>query len=212
MQNNNCSKLKKLLKLMLQVLPCVFWILLIFGFDLPYIAVITLICALIHELGHIVALCIMCGGFNLKTVANGLRLRAAPQISYKNEIIISAAGPVANLLMFTVLFPFYSYNEYLLSFGVINFMTAISNLLPIESYDGYRIISSSALLLGLGDGWINMLKKISFILISLFSFTALYFMKKLDAGYWIFFIFVAILIKTIKNDKNVFFARKNEKK
>ena len=40
-------------------------------------------------------------------------------------------------------------------------MTAISNLLPIESYAGYRIISSSALLLGLGDGWINMLKKIS---------------------------------------------------
>ena len=37
------------------LLPMLFWILMTFGFDKPYIAVLTFCAAMLHELGHILA-------------------------------------------------------------------------------------------------------------------------------------------------------------
>lgn len=206
MQNN--YSIKRCFQILLKLLPMLFWILLIFGFDLPYIAIMTLITAIIHELGHILATCKIIGNFKLKSAIGGLRLSTKIGISYKNEIIISASGPLANLFVFLLLLPFFKFNDYLLTFGIINLLTAFSNLLPIESYDGYRIILSFGMLFGFGDTFIGILQKLSFVLLSLLSFIALYLMKKADVGYWIFFIFIAILIKTITRDRNIFFTRK----
>ncbi len=208
----NVHYMNEWLKLLIKLLPMAFWILLILGFDLPYIAIMTLISSLIHELGHIAAISKTTVDFKLKSVIGGLRLKTVKPISYKKEIVIAIAGPMANLIVFCIFIPFYRHNDYLLSFGIINLLTALSNLLPIESYDGYRIILSTAMILGFSDTFINVMRKVSFILISSLSFAALYFMKRLDVGYWTFFIFIAILIKTIINDKKVFFARKREKK
>ena len=43
----------KFLKLISSILPPLFWGLIIFGFEEPYLAVTSLICAMIHELGHL---------------------------------------------------------------------------------------------------------------------------------------------------------------
>ena len=210
MQNN--KTIKNILKFVLKIFPIIFWILLIFGFDIPHVAVLTLVSALIHELAHILASALLCGGFRLNGAFFGFRLGTKKSMSYKAEILIAAAGPGVNLLMFMLLLPFYSVSDYILTFGVLNLLTAISNLLPVESYDGYRIIECTAGLLGAPQVFVRILQAVSFCLISIFCLVALYFMKNLDGGYWIFFIFLAILIKTVKNDKRVFFTRKNEKK
>ena len=38
-----------------EILPLLFWVLLLFGFDKAYIAVLTLLVALVHEVGHYIA-------------------------------------------------------------------------------------------------------------------------------------------------------------
>lgn len=199
-------------KIILKILPTVFWVLLIFGFDLPHIAIITLISAVIHESGHIIASYAVTKKLVLKSSVSGFRLKSKKNLSYKEEILIAAAGPLWNIIAFVILLPFCKSGSYLLDLGIINLFTAISNLFPIESYDGYRIIECTALMLGCGNRAIHLLRGVSFALLSLFSIIALYFMKMLDAGYWLYFIFAAILIKTVKNDKKVFFERKPEKK
>lgn len=210
MQHN--KPIKVTLKIMLKILPILFWILLIFGFDMPHVAALTLISAVIHECGHILASAALCGTFSIKATLGGFRLGAGRAMSYTEEIAVAAAGPGINLALFLLLSPFFGFSDYLLTFGIINLLTAISNLLPIESYDGYRIIECLGGLLGASDTFTRILQSVSFFLISLFCLAGLYFMKNLDGGYWIFFIFMAILVKTVKNDKRVFFARKNEKK
>ena len=37
-------------------LPLLFWALIMFGFDAPYIAILTIISAIIHEAGHLFAM------------------------------------------------------------------------------------------------------------------------------------------------------------
>ena len=210
MQNN--KSIVNTINIFLKILPAVFWVLLIFGFDLPHIAIITLISAIIHESGHIIAFSVITKTFVLRSAIDGFRLKSQKKLSYKEELLVAAAGPLANLLVFVVLLPFYESSNYLLELGIINIFTAISNLFVIESYDGYRIIECAALMLGFGNSALRVLKIISFASVSLFSIIALYFMKMLNAGYWLYFIFAVILIKTVKNDKKVFFERKQEKK
>ena len=50
---------KKICHLFEEVLTVLFWVLLIFGFDSPKIAVYTIISAFLHECGHLAALRIM---------------------------------------------------------------------------------------------------------------------------------------------------------
>ena len=104
MHNNNLSL--KTLKLLFKVLPILFWMLLLFGFDIPYIAVITLISAVIHELSHITASILLAGGFRFRGAVSGFRLALKNKTSYKAEILIAAAGPLSNLAVFLIIMIF----------------------------------------------------------------------------------------------------------
>lgn len=204
--------IKKVFSFLIGILPSAFWILLIFGFDLPYIAFLTVICAVIHEIGHIVAIYRITGRYKIKSRINGFRLSAERHLSYSEEMIIALFGPLANLLVFAALIPFYKMGgEYITTFGMLNLFTALSNLIPIENYDGYRI--AECLLLSASDSPLppRILKAVSFTLIVILTFLSLYFIKSFDGGYWIFFIFIAVLTKSIKNDKNIFSREKTRK-
>ena len=206
------TRIRKILRIFFGVLPILFWILLIFGFDIPYVAVITLLCAAIHELAHIAATLMLKDAFSFRGAFSGLRLSAKEQLSYKDEALIAAAGPMANFALFLSTLPHLHIGGYVAQLGIISFLTGISNLLPIEGYDGYRIIECVARMLGAGELFFRTLKALSFALICALTFFALYFMNRLDGGYWIFFIFITILIKSMKNGKKMVFERKREKK
>lgn len=210
MHNNNYSR--RTLKLLLRILPALFWILLIFGFDIPYIAVITLITAFIHEMSHIAATIFLKGGFRFGGAVSGLRLTPRGQLSYRDEILIAAAGPLSNFAVFLSTLPYIRTGGYVAEFGIISLLTGISNLLPIEGYDGYRILDCIASKFSFADRLSAALRRLSFALICIMTFLSLYFMKRLDGGYWIFFVFISILIKTVKKNQNIPFVRKREKK
>lgn len=198
---NNSKKLFVFLffRKLFKFLPSLFWIFLIFAFDTPSIAITTLICAVIHEAGHIIALYVLKKSGRISSSLTGLRISDFGVLRYGEELTVAAAGPAVNLLFFLFSLPFSNLaNGYIGIFGVINLLTAISNLLPIESYDGSRILRCLLSIFGREKTADVLSRVISFALCSLLCIISLYLMGKLDAGYFIFFVFLGILLKNMK--------------
>ena len=181
-----------------QTLTLLFWVILTFGFDTPDMAILTVSSALIHECGHFTAIYIFGkqNGATLYPDVSGFRIKAL-DMSYKEEAVSALAGPLVNLAIGIALLTL-SKNGYLYLFGVLNLMTAISNLLPIKGYDGYRALHSLISLLS-GDSlkFELCLCRVSFILSSALSFLSLYLILKINEGYWIFFVFFSTLLSEI---------------
>ena len=192
-------------------LTMVFWILIIFGFDLPYIAFLTLFAALIHEAGHLFAILLLSerGVSMPKSALSGFRIKNENS-SYSKEIIKAGSGPLINIIFFLIFntglgFP-PDISEYLKSFALINLLTAISNLLPVEGYDGYRILYAwISVIFSRPERALLALWYLSFFIIVIFSFISLYFMLKIGEGYWIFGVCICFLISVIsKKTKSTF--------
>ena len=178
-------------------LPSLFSVLLIFAFDSISIAVLTLCAAVLHELGHLTASLLIHKNVNLNGVFFGLRINIKELLSYREEIFVSSAGAGINLLTALAIFLLGKSSEYLMFFGIINLMTGLSNLMPIKSFDGYRILKAILNLKYDIDFTDKLTNKISFSVLTLLSFFSLYLISKLNTGYVIFFIFFTYLVKNI---------------
>ncbi len=187
-------------RLLFSVLAISFWGMLVYAFDTPFAANATLISALVHELGHTVA-------FTLLNEASsapvprlfGFKIYGNPSISYKNEIICAAAGPLANVALCIIALPILTVNtEAYRVFAVISIATGVSNLLPVKGYDGYRIICSAACLLGGNRIIINIIDAFSFLSMCVLTLVSLLFIAEFNEGYWIFTVFFCSLLSEIK--------------
>lgn len=181
-------------------LPLIFWLLLLYAFDEPLAATLTLLAAIIHEFGHqLCALCIQGGISDMRSTLYGFRIKKNANLSFINEFIIYAAGPLANVLaaLAGFLIPLSlceSANEYLHSFIVINLATAFSNILPIKGYDGYGMLSALMMHRNFSDTCFRVLSHISLFISAFVCILALYIMARIGDGYWIYGIFVFSLV------------------
>ncbi len=199
----------KLFSILLGTLPIVFWILLIFGFDEPHVAILTIITALIHEIGHLIAIAAVkkeCTSLPRADIS-GFRIDVK-NLSYKEEMLSSAAGPLTNLLLGLFLISFFD-SEYTLVFAALNIMTAISNLLPVRGYDGYRFLHALASHYSSSPERIEaVLEWFSFFFSAAMCLFSLYFILKIGEGYWIFAVFFSFLLAEIFNrQKHTFFEK-----
>lgn len=179
------------------VLPLFFWTFLIFGFDSPVVAVLTIIAAAVHELGHIL------GGAcadsaRVRAHLSGFRIRLG-SFGYERDIIALTAGPLANLAVYTVTLLFGgAMGGYVSLFGYVNLMTAVSNLLPAPGYDGYGIVKKLLEARESARGLI-LLERISFAVCALLTLLSLYLLLRYGEGYWIFGVFFLMLTGKIKD-------------
>lgn len=181
------------------VLPLLFWVFMIFGFDEAHIAILTILTALLHELGHIVAIIALRldRGGRLSAHISGFRIKKE-EAGYLADIIVLSAGPLANILLFTLSLPFGDALEgYISLLGEISLFTGLSNLMPLEGYDGYGILSRLLLISG-KIGGIIYLEYLSFSVSVLFTLISLYLLFFFGEGYWIFGIFFALMLGRIK--------------
>ena len=198
--------MKKIKSIVERILPMLFWILLMLAFDSPYITALTLLAAALHELGHIAVMVFLsCGEITIpKAVLSGLRLRPSRLISYKEEIFLAAGGPIINLAAFIFLTLYFGReNEYITVFAFLNLLTAISNLIPISGYDGYRIIHNLTLFKLGEEKSEKIMRFFSSGFTSLAVFFSLYLIMKIGEGYWIFSVFFAILVKDVLKMQNI---------
>jgi stage IV sporulation protein FB len=108
-------------------------------------AALVIISLLIHEAGHLLAarLC----GVRVKAIGlcvKGAYLRRKDSKRAGTELVIAICGPIASILMFLILQGDLPVVHYV---AQLNLVVALSNLLPIPSTDGARIVRSIASLL-----------------------------------------------------------------
>ena len=194
------SNIKQIAESFCCALYTVFWILVLFSFEQPELAITTLICALIHEAGHLV--CIISLGkndFKFKGAVNGFRIRPKGLHSYNEEILIYLSGPFANIfaLLVCLILTFFTDKNFM-TIGIINLVTALSNLLPIKGYDGYGAIRAFMKKRELSQIALRTLSCISSTLIFSFCIFSLYLIDRYNGGYWIFAVFFVSMVKEFK--------------
>ena len=186
----------KFLNFLIIILPPLFWGLIIFGFEEPYIAILSIISAIIHECGHLL---FMERSGCMRGVLSGFRIRATGMVTYRQKILGYLGGPMANIILSVVLIPFLG-NEYLRMLAILNLATATSNLLPVDGYDGFGIIMAILESKECPSTAFSILSYVSEGLILCFTIFSLYLMDRVGGGYWIFAIFFSFLIKIIDRD------------
>ena len=178
-----------------------FWILLSFSFDLPYVAVMTILSAAAHELGHATVIMQLHGASAMfKSRLSGPKI-SIRGLNYKEEMLIAAGGPIANLLFCLILLPLTMIREmqrYAFELIMINLLTAISNLLPIRDFDGYKILTCLAAESRRYALLESLLYWNSLIITAAFALLSLYFILRIGEGYWGYALFLSIIISEIK--------------
>lgn len=151
----------------------------VFVTEPPGYALFFFAATVLHESGHIAAF-LLCGeplpSFRSRKFGLLLTPRAG-SLPYRHECLVAAGGPLANLLACAVLLPFLRLGmgwEANFTFFAINLLTAAFNLLPIDGFDGGRILRallSLRLPLRAAETIADLL---SLLTVTLFYFLALY--------------------------------------
>ena len=212
MHNNNISarifkKCADFLDKSCGFLSVLFWIFALFGFDGGTITLHTLAAILIHEAGHLAAMTLIGAPASLPSARpRGLLIKCGRILSYNEEFLVAMAGPLANVLTTLVALPFGAAARELSS---VSLVTALSNLIPIKGYDGYRMIDAMLSRHGFSGGC-RLLSRISFAIAVAALFLSLYAIWRFDAGYWIFGVFFVFILKEVKISVSRQFARFSE--
>lgn len=103
----------------------------------------VLIAAGIHEFGHLIAIQLVSSEtIHFKLGLGGFEIIYAGSLSYKNEIIVAAAGPLLSLFAAMLISSVgravgFNGSDF---FAGINFLYCVFNLLPISFLDGGKIL------------------------------------------------------------------------
>lgn len=96
---------------------------------------------LLHELGHLTAsLLYHKPPRSIKIIATGINIELSPASSYAEEIVTCAAGPLMNLLYIAAASCFPSH--LCETVRTVSLLLCLLNLLPLETFDGGRILGA----------------------------------------------------------------------
>ncbi len=202
-----------------RLLLTVFWLLLLLAFNAPPLAMLTVLCAVMHELGHIGAAVFLDHrlGSPLRR-ANGFLLPVRTALSYKEEIFVAAMGPAVNILFVLLcLFARPLGAAFFDAFASLSFFTAAANLLPVSGYDGERILRAWLSLHTDSQRVASVCSALSIGLSGCLTLLALYGILRTGGAYWIFGVFFFTLIFEMRSsllscmESRRHFSRKTEK-
>ncbi|MBR3893919.1 MAG: hypothetical protein IKJ35_02105 [Clostridia bacterium] len=118
------------------------YLLMILG-DRSGLCLVTVVAALLHEGGHLIAarlLRIPISGVRMSFL--GARLEVSGRVmSYGEEWLLCAAGPFASLCAAALAAPLWRSFEVARAFSCASLVLGLLNLLPIQSFDGGRMLS-----------------------------------------------------------------------
>ncbi len=181
-------------------LKTAFFVFVLFGFYTPSVAILSLFAAAVHEAGHLLSLYLLgkkVVGFERRL--NGFVMECKTGLSYREERIVALSGPLANFLaagiaaLFLPLCP-----GYLADFIILFVLTGLSNLLPVEGYDGGRILASFLSERGDIEAAHRICRLFSLLFILVFLFLSLFVLLERGQGYFIFSVFFVSLLSFIR--------------
>ncbi len=116
----------------------------IFTMNNMYLLLFSLVASIIHEAGHIVYICKYKGkpeSINIKLGEIAINCNNK-SVTYFQEILIVAAGVIANLtscFLFMLLYSLFN-SEICFDFAVCNLVIGVFNLLPVKTFDGGQLL------------------------------------------------------------------------
>lgn len=116
-------------------------------YDFNILSAIPFFSALLHELGHIIAM-VLCGDSitSVKILPFGVDIKKAPRLSsYKQDIIVTGAGIFVNIICLVTCI-FLPKNKAVDIFAISNLLLMFINILPIKSLDGGQLLEKFLLL------------------------------------------------------------------
>ena len=108
------------------------------GYMLP-----TLFAVVIHEAAHLFAMWVLdCAPLSVRLIPASVQINKKFSFSQRNDILIAAAGPAANLLLCGCLYFNYAAfgNMTVLYYSLLNLIIGCFNLLPVRGLDGGTIL------------------------------------------------------------------------
>ncbi len=161
----------------------------------------TIIFAILHEIGHLLALKhfkISIEEFKVSLFGGNIKILNNNKIQYYQNAIISFCGPLVNLFFFIL---FYLLNKFLKNkftneIFVVNLVLATFNLLPFYNFDGGKILGS-ILMNFLQEKTVNYIITItSFIILIPFTYLAVYIFM-LDSKNFYLLVSAVLMLLTI---------------
>ena len=111
----------------------------------PVLLLAILSASLLHELGHYTALRLIKGKVKEITITLfGAEMKIEGQLSYGQELLLAASGPMVNVLLAVFLSHLGTRWELCYLFGGVHLVLGLFNLLPILPLDGGMLLWNAA--------------------------------------------------------------------
>ncbi len=166
-------------------------------------ATVTLVAALLHECGHFAAAGMM--HIPLRSVRLdllGARLDVGERLlSYGEEWLLAAAGPLASLLCAVLAYPLWRFWDLAYVFSAVSLLLGLLNLLPVASFDGGRMTEVLlARTLGARKAYFFVSALTATVLLFLWIFSV-YLLLRAGGGLSLFCFSVNLLSRFLENGK-----------
>jgi stage IV sporulation protein FB len=120
-------------------------ILLIVVFRKSELLYLTCIFAILHEIGHLIALRkagVIITGFKISCFGANIKTENFKKIKAKEEVMILLLGPIVNFCFFVLFFilNFFLNEEIFSQIYLVNLCLFVFNMLPFYNFDGGKII------------------------------------------------------------------------
>lgn len=162
-----------------------------------------LLATVLHECGHLLAAKV--GGVALacmKLDFLGARIHTSGMISYSDEWFLCAGGPLVNLISSAAVMifsSFFGWRELAYLFVISSLCLATLNLLPIESFDGGRMLYCLLAILANERVASFILRATSFLLILLMWLSSVYILLHVGNMLSLFVFSLALFCRMISD-------------
>lgn len=108
------------------------------GYMLP-----TLFAIIVHEAAHLFVMWVLeCAPLSVRLIPASVQINQRFSFSAKNDVLIAAAGPAANLILSACLyFNYAAFGDFtVLCYSLLNLIIGCFNLLPVKGLDGGTLL------------------------------------------------------------------------
>ncbi len=168
------------------------------------LVIVTLLAAVLHELGHVVAACLLripLRELRLSSLGARLVLKGR-MISYGEEWALCAAGPIFSLMGAAIAFLLREKLPFMELFSVASLFLGVLNLLPVRSFDGGRM-ADAVLHRLLGQRWADgIMNASSFLWLFLLWASAVYLLLRAGEGLSLLCFSMSLLCRFFEGRQN----------
>ena len=178
----------------IQPLAIIYLIFMLFC-DKSGLAAMSLLAAALHELGHLIAAGMMKIPIqSMRFDLLGARIDVKGRIlSYGEEWLLCIAGPLSSLTFSLIGSFFWSHSKFAIAFSCVSLLLGLLNLLPIQTFDGGRMLECALLSFLTPQKTGAVLRGCTFLFLWLLWAFSAYLMIKIADGISLFFFTLTLL-------------------